>query len=194
MATINLAPSTHYIATARKRRRNLYILTSAIVIVMIGIWVGLTVAIKSTQNQKATFEASLASVETEIAKSSQVVERINAFEDRLTGLDQLLASRTSLTPFFQSLEQFLPPATTITHLVLSSKDNAVTVEASAPSLDDIAQAVASLNRTPNETFKSMTIEGSQRVDAKDDVPAHYDFSLQVQLQPRALATNRSNPS
>lgn len=194
MATINLAPSTHYIATARKRRRNLFMLTILVIVVMIGVWVGLAVALQSTKNEKATIDVSIASVETEIAKSSQVIDRIKAFEDRLTGLDELLINRTSLAAFFQALEKFLPPATAINHLILQADNNTLTIDASAPSLDDIAQAVASLNRNPNDIFKSVTIQESQRIEAQGDVPAHYNFSLLIQMQPRALSTNRTNPS
>lgn len=189
MATINLAPSTHYIAVARRRRQILFATSGGVVLLLILIWLGLFLLVKASESRVNDIQAQVAAVQTQIASSNADVDRIVAFEQRISGLDTLLKNRMTIGPFFTQFEKLLPPTISLVHVELGTATGEIQVDGRASSLDDVAQTVASLNRPDDPVFQAVTINQMVRKTSPTaGEPPFYQFQLTMHLKPNALAT------
>lgn len=144
MAQINLAPGSQYLSVVRRRRRILYILAALIAVVTVSAGLLLKILVSQAEHEKQAVRQELYSVETRIAQASAEVKRVQLFERRLETLDELLNNHQTWTLYLQELERLLPPGTVLTYIQGSHAMGAVEFSGSAPSLDGIAQALASL--------------------------------------------------
>lgn len=148
MATsINLAPGTQYLVEARKRRRRLFIVSAAIVIGLILIWLGLIFYQSQLINSAENTQASIRDVDAQIAKLDDESQRIVLFEKRLQGLNELLNNHTSWAPIFSDLEKLLPASTVLTSLALDNNGDTITMTGVTPDIDSVASTLASLIAT-----------------------------------------------
>lgn len=168
MATINLAPGAQYLASIRRRRRFLISLSTAVFVVTALAWLGAYLYLQSVEGNIAATQTRLQNLETQLAALQPDIERIALFEGRLTALKLLLDNHISWVPFLTEIERLLPPPTVLTSLVVVSDQGVVEVAGTAPDIDQIAQALASLTaeRQPAQLFNSGEIVNVQRVQGE----------------------------
>ncbi|MEX1111869.1 MAG: hypothetical protein WEC84_00240, partial [Candidatus Andersenbacteria bacterium] len=108
MPSINLAPGTQYIVEMRKRRRNLLLLSIVVVVLVGGVWGSLAWYHGSLIAKENEVDASIRTVNMEIAQLEEEAQRIVLFENRLVALDALLDRHITLDPLLGDLERLLP--------------------------------------------------------------------------------------
>ena len=188
MAQINLAPGTQFIAAARRRRRALY-LTGILLLLLVGVvWGGLYAWSGNLDEELQTQTVALEKLEAEITRAGETVDRIKAFESRLTALDALLDDHIDWAPVFAEIERLLPPATVITNLEVTNELQKISVQGNAPTVDAVAQTLASLRDTPaRETlFSNIDVSGVSRVGVRDEagveIASQYSFEVEFAIK------------
>lgn len=199
MATINLAPGAQYLAVIRRRRRFLFGTTSVVLLVTVLAWLGAYVYVKSIEGQIAGAQTELQDLETRLAALKPDLDRIALFEGRLTALQVLLENHISWIPLLSEIEKLLPPPTVFASLAVSQESGSVEVSGTAPDIDQIAQALASLTaaRQPEQLFTSGQITSVTRAQAAgaEGQPGtiRYGFSAKLFFDAQRLqAGNISN--
>ncbi|MEX2055018.1 MAG: hypothetical protein WD972_02450 [Candidatus Andersenbacteria bacterium] len=195
MATINLAPGTQYLTALRRRRRWLFILSTVITIVVMLVGVGLWLYSERTERAITVVQEELRGVETQIAAMGPEVDRINLFEQRLAVLDTLLQNHISWSPFFTDLERLLPAPTVLNELQVDIALQSATIVATTPTIDEVAQTLASLTSSPTRPtiFQATNLNNIKRVEsAIPDAPVSvvYSFNAKLPFRAELLKTSR----
>lgn len=191
MPSINLAPGTQYIVAARKRRRNLFVLSTGIVLVMVLVWTGLFVYRQQLQRTQDELATRLRSIEIEIAKLEEEAERILLFENRLVSLDALLDRHTSWNDVFTEVERLMPGDTSLVSFEVDAATGIVGIQGTTGNIDQVAVAFASLvNAEGHQSiFTKGTIANVRRVElAQPEAPPiiSYQFSGALTFDPGVL--------
>lgn len=185
MPQINLAPGTQYIVAAKRRRTMVYMASLVIIAAVLIAWGVVVIVEKTYENKLAAVKSDTVNVDTEIARLSTDVERVQSFEERLSALNGLLKSQVSWGVFLQNLEQYLPPQVILSELAIVDGGKQLEMQFSAPTLDDAAQAVASLRNRPgrNTLFPVVNISSAEIRQDKDEagqvIATRYVFSLEA---------------
>ncbi len=183
MAQINLAPGTQLIAAARRRRRSLY-MSGFLLLLLVGvIWSGLWVWENNVTQELEGNTVALQKLEAEITRAGDTVQRIESFESRLEALDRLLDERIQWAPVFAEVERLLPPATVITALRFHDEQGEIAVSGRTPTIDVVAQSIASLRDDPaRETlFSDVNVSNIRRVSRLDDSGAELGSEYQFEM-------------
>ncbi len=194
MATINLAPGTQYLATQRRRRTMLFGLSAGIVVTVGAVWIILFLLVQQQRDALAAAEQELAAAERKIAEAGPDVERITFFEDRLQAVDQLISSHVAITPLFKELERLMPTTTALTHVDMDTERGNIDVTGVTPTMDEIAQALASLSTSVGRAtlFPSAELSGVTRVEKKTEdglgTITEYQFTAKLPFNKSALFT------
>lgn len=191
MPSINLAPGTQYIVAARKRRRNLFALSTAIVLVLVLVWTGLFVYKQQLEGTSEQLASRLRSIEIEIAKLETEAERILLFEKRLVALDTLLNNHTSWNDVFTEIERLMPADTVLTGFEVQGQSGEIRMSGRTGNIDQVAIALASLvNSEGHQSIFTKGAVGSvRRVETEQpDAPPviSYQFSGSLQFDPNIL--------
>lgn len=187
MAQINLAPQTQFAAAARRRRRVLYIIAAGVLVVLLLAWLVLFGLRQRAQAHVTAVDESIASLETEITRLGDDVDRVASFEGRLSALETLLDQHVTWTPLLQEFERLLPPAVTLTSLEVSEGGSTIRIGGIAPNLDDIAQLLASLESGSDRQtlFGDVSLQNTFREEQINDegvvVSAHFVFNIRLTL-------------
>lgn len=191
MATINLAPTNEYSVAIQKRQRLLLIITGVVIVLLLTFWAILFFLTWQVGQQNEKRQATLSSVETEIAKLRDTAERVVLFERRLQSMDTLLKQHVSWDPLLREIERLLPPSATLQQARMRLDDGTITVNGSTPNLDELAQTVASLtSSTEHPTiFKTVTLTHSERheeVANNQVLSTVYNFGMEMSFDPQEL--------
>jgi len=188
MAQINLAPGTQFIAAARRRRRALYA-SGTLLLILIGvIWGGLFVWVQGAEEELQAEAVALQKLEAEITRAGDTVDRIESFESRLLALNRLLDDHIDWAPVFVEIQRLLPETTRIRSLDFQHEQNKITIEGRAPTVDHVAQTLASLRDTPaRETlFKDIEVGILRRTsvvgEAGEEIGAEYEFQAKFLIK------------
>lgn len=184
---INLAPETQFALVARRRRNLLFALSALVMVVMLAAW-GILALVQLTANQNLkTVQQELSRVENEISQREAIVQRIIAFEQRLAALDQLLTNHTSVNKLFTEVERLLPPASVLVSLATETNEGVVRISGRTPVLDDLAQALASLENQPGHGTLFNRVRFNEATQSEDTaVAVPYNFSAALYYDPNFL--------
>ncbi len=197
MATINLAPGTHYIIAARKRRQRLLAVSVGIVLVTAGGWGALVLKLKQTLLHQETLNAAVRTIDLTIAQSENEAKRVVSFEKRLIALNTLLNHHIVWNPIFTELERLLPPPIILLNANFNAESGKIDVKGITSDMDQVAQALASLHATPSRPtlFTSSTLGSVDRVDSRPnpDNPnggVTYTFNANLTFNPQATVPGK----
>ncbi len=196
MATINLAPGTQFIITARRRRRRLYLMALGIAVIFSLIWLGLVLYARHLQQSLDAVNSQLRQVQLEIAKLEPDASRIRLFERRLQGMDSLLKTHISWEPVLQDLERLLPAESVLTLFDVNKDTGRVSLDGITPNIDQVAVTLASLvNTESRETvFTSGSLQSVKREETAqgEDQPAvvRYVFSAELKFDPTVVRRDK----
>jgi len=193
MATVNLAPNTEYLLVARRRQRSIFTIVAIVAVILLVVWFIIFSLQSSLDNQIEDSRGRLRAIESEIARLASIAERIELFEGRLVGLDQLLASHINWDPLLKEIERLLPPTATLTHLTTQTTDGGLEMVGFINNLDQLSQALASLENEPQHSslFSSARLTSVTRepvVDSvsSDQIGERYQFTVQFKYNPEVL--------
>lgn len=191
MPSINLAPGTQYIISARKRRVRLY----AIAILVVGIfalaWMGLYAYQASLQKTDEGLQQKIRTADAQIQTLHNEAVRVALFEKRLGEVKNLLDNHVRWNPIFADLERLLPPDTVITSFDATSSSPKITVQGVTAQMDQVSIAVASLTAGGPQpsVFTSGSVKSIQRQEKpiEGQAPAvSYLFTLTLAFEPKIL--------
>ncbi len=192
MPSINLAPGTQYIITARKRRLRLYAITIAIIAIFLLGWFGLYMYVQILNSSSNKVKADIASVNQQIEALREDATRVAFFEKRLTDVSQILSNHVGWEKVFADVERLLPPDTVLTSFEATSGDSTITVQGITQNVDQVALALASLTESANHpsvfskgTVK--TINRQQQVGAEGTPVGVYTFTMTLEFNKSVLS-------
>ena len=153
------------------------------------IWGGLLAWENNVTQELEGHTVALQKLEAEITRAGDTVQRIESFESRLEALDRLLDERIQWAPVFAEIERLLPATTRISHLGFGSDLNELTVIGSAPTVDDVAETLASLRDAPaRETlFEDIEVGAVRRKEqgiesSAESLPPRYEFEIKFAIK------------
>jgi Tfp pilus assembly protein PilN len=198
MPQINLAPESQYLLAARRRHRRAYIIASVIVLLAVVAWGSAYAFERRAAGNLDEARQELARIQTEISRLGDASKRVSAFEQRSAALGSLLESHLSWAPLLSELERLLPPSTVLSRFSAKSTSSVVEFSGRAPSLDSVAQAIASLTTRPDRqtmftrgSVAAARQAGSTGADGQP-VESHFDFSGSLEFQPDSLRLGSVN--
>jgi Tfp pilus assembly protein PilN len=196
MATVNLVPSTQYLAAARSRRSFLLLSAAGIVVVLALAWGALLLWGSMVDKQLADAEGRTNALQTKLAAAEPAATRISLFENRVGLLAALLKKHTAIDPLLVELEKRIPTTVSLNSLTLSASPGSMALNGVAPTPDDVAQLVASLNSTPTHPtlFTHIQLGSIERKDVTQDgqaVGTNYVFSLSGVFNPTDLQVSKT---
>lgn len=192
MAQINLAPDVQFMAAARKRRQQLFLIAGVLGVLLLFIWLALLALRANSFNQLQKAEQELSAVEAELTRLGPDVARIEHFEARLASLDSLLDMHVRWVPLLSDLERLLPPTISLKRFEVTSDAHEAKLIGLTANLDEVAQTLASLiSSTDRPTlFTSGHISSANRATVIVDgatVGNQIEFSAQLKVaSPPAL--------
>lgn len=192
MAEINLAPGTEYLALATRRRRRIFGITAAIILLVAAVWGGLFLLQSSYQKQHQDLTQQLSSVEAEIMRLGEQAQRVKLFEERLSAVAGLIDTHVAWDPFLKELERILPPPATLTRLEVDVRGHTVELSGQTPDVDAVAVTLASLASTPARptTFATAALDSVTRLEQTNPdgqlVGVRYEFTAHLTLDPKHL--------
>jgi Tfp pilus assembly protein PilN len=191
MATnINLAPGTEYIIAARKRRTRLYLISVAIVVIFTIAYGVLFFYVQALEQKNTDIQAGISVASADLHKKNDIVIRVAEFEKRLTQTKALLDTHVYWESLFADLERLLPTDTVLTSFEAKSTDTTVSIQGTTPSIDAVAQAMASLSAGPAHAsvFKNGIVKSVSRADQKNGevTSTRYSFVMTLEVDPVTL--------
>lgn len=193
MPSINLAPGTQYIITARKRRMRLYAIAFAIIGIFLLGWLGLYMYVRILTSSSANVQAQVASVDQKIQALRDDATRVSLFEKRLVDVAALLDNHIGWDKVFADLERLLPADTTLTSFDATNGNSTITVQGKTANVDQIALALASLTAGVNHPsiFSKGTVTSIQRQETTNGegapVTVVYAFTMTLEFSTDALS-------
>ena len=192
MATINLAPGTQYLTAIRRRRRFLYGLSAVVIALVVLIWATLFFMNQAAARNLQEAQGELSALERRIAEAGPDVERITLFEQRLAAVDSLLDRHSKYSVALLEIERLLPPPTVLTNLNIDTRLGVADIVGKTPTIDEVAQTLASLATTPGRTtiFKEAELQSILRNEVKTgDVVTgvEYVFKARLPFNPSILS-------
>lgn len=191
MPSINLAPGTQYIITARKRRVRLYGIAVAIIVIFLLGWLGLYMYVRSLTASSEEVKAQITSVDQKIQALREEATRVSLFEKRLTDVSHLLDSHIGWDKVFAEVERLLPGDTVLTSFDAVSDSSTITVQGTTQNLDQIALALASLTSSKNHPsiFERGSVKEIRRQDQKvgEATVTVYTFTMTLEFNNEALS-------
>lgn len=191
MPSINLAPGTQYIISARKRRVRLY----AIAILIVGIfalaWAGLYMYQASLTKTDEGIQQKIRTADAQIQTLHNEAVRVALFEKRLGEVKNLLDNHVRWNPIFTDLERLLPSDTVITNFDATSDSPTITVQGVTAQMDQVSVAVASLTAGGSQpsVFTGGSVKSIQRQESPVEGQAptiSYLFTLTLAFDPKIL--------
>lgn len=191
MPSINLAPGTQYIITARKRRLRLYAIAVAIIIIFLLGWLGLFMYVQVLTSSSEDVKNQLAVVDQKIQTLRSEASRVAFFEKRLTEVSQLLDNHIGWDKVFADIERLLPADTILTGLDATSGRSALTIQGKTQNVDQIAVALASLNEEQSHPslFRNGIVKTIQRQEQQNGEAntVLYVFTMTLEFNSEALS-------
>lgn len=191
MPQINLAPESQYLQAIRRRQRRIYFVSLLIILLTLIAWGGFAYTESQSEKKLRAAEDELASVETQLAAMGDKAVRVASFESRTADLGRLMNMRRSWIPLLDEIEKRLPPSAVLTSLHASASNPTVQIIGHASTMDEIAQAFASLTRAGGE--QSVIADGSVesvaqfREEGSEDQPGAEKMGFSGRLEVNASA-------
>lgn len=191
MPSINLAPGTQYIISARKRRVRLYAIAVVIIGIFALVWVALYTYQASLTKADEGLQQKIKTADAQIQTLHNEAVRVALFEKRLGEVKNLLDNHVRWNPIFADLERLLPPDTVITSFDATSNSPKITVQGVTAQIDQISVAVASLTAGGQQpsVFTSGSVKNIQRQEnaVEGQAPSiSYSFTLTLTFAPKIL--------
>lgn len=194
MATINLAPETQYRLNAEKRRRVVLLFAGAVIGLTLLLGAILWIVAAQTDRRLKDTAGRLRTVETEIARLQSTADRVLLFEQRLTAFNTLLDHHIVWDPLLREIERLLPAPAVLTQLSFEASEGVAHLAGRTPSLDDIAQTLASLTAKPPHTtlFSRAELKSATRQQDAQVTPGvvTYGFTADIMFDPAAVKSRR----
>ncbi len=191
MPSINLAPGTQYIITARKRRVRLYVIAIGIALIFLLGWFGLFMYVRILKASSNDVKTQITSVDQKIQALHDEATRVAFFEKRLTDVSQILDTHIGWDKVFVEIERLLPADAVLTTFDAASDKSAIIIEGTTQNIDQIALALASLTDSPSHPtlFKKGTVKTIQRQEQKNGDVSNivYAFNMTLEFSSDALS-------
>jgi Tfp pilus assembly protein PilN len=191
MPSINLAPGTQYIITARKRRIRLYGIAIAIFTIFALGWLGLYTYVAILTKSSEDVKAKITVVDQKIQALNEEAKRVAFFEKRLVDVSQILNNHIGWEKVFGDVERLLPPDTVLTAFDATNGSSTITVQGTTQNVDQIAVALASLTQDVGHPsiFASGSVKTIQREERKegDIASVIYKFTMTLEFDSSALS-------
>ncbi|HLC49161.1 MAG TPA: PilN domain-containing protein [Candidatus Andersenbacteria bacterium] len=191
MPSINLAPGTQYIITARKRRVRLYSI-AILIITIFFIWgIGLYVYTRILTATSNTIKTEIGTVNQKLSQLRDEATRVELFERRLVEISQLLDVHIGWDRVLAELERLLPADTILTSFSGASQSPTIQLEGATQNIDQVALVFASLTKDKNHPslFERGSVKEIERQSQQTgDGPAilTYTFSMTLEFNVDAL--------
>lgn len=191
MPSINLAPGTQYIITARRRRLRLYAISIGIAAVFLLGWFALYMYVRILESSSNSVQANIARVDQKIQELHDDAVRVAFFEKRLAGVSKLIDSHIGWEKIFSDMERLLPPDTVLTSFEAASGNSTISLSGTTQNIDQVALALASLTEDAGHlsVFKRGTVKTIQRQEQKNAEGASvvlYTFTMTLEFNKASL--------
>ena len=188
MPSINLAPGTQYIITARKRRVRLYSIAALILTIFLVWGIGLYVYTRILTARSDAIKTEIGTVNQKLATLRDEATRVELFERRLVEISQLLDVHIGWDRVLAELERLLPADTILTSFSATSQSPTIALEGTTQNIDQVALAFASLTKDKNHpslfergTVKEIQRQSQQAGDAAATVLHTFSMTLEFNV-------------
>lgn len=189
MPSINLAPGTQYIMTARKRRVRLYSIAAVIILIFASWGIGLYVYVRILTAKSDGIKTEITIANQKLSKLREESKRVELFENRLVSVSKILDSHISWEQVFAELERLLPLDTVLTSFSASSTSPTIVLGGITKNIDQVALAFTSLTKSNGHPtlFEGGTVNEIKLQNRNEVLPNDlYTFSMMLQFNTAAL--------
>lgn len=189
MPEINLAAEVFRARLMARRRRLLYVVSVALLLVLVGAWGIPLWFTRNTRQQIQVVETDITGIEARLTERRDDARSIVLFRRRLSLLRQRIGARIGWSKVLSMLERLTPPDVVYRSLGGSADGGAIDATVVVSSLDVAADLIASLQYGPDEAEKLFGIVEITEVQAIESPgeAGTYLVHLHINVNPSAFA-------
>lgn len=194
MAQLNLAAEVFRSQVMARRRRVVYGVAIALLLLALGAWGLPAFLTRSLEQSIARADREIATLDARLRARREEVRPVVLFLRRLEMLQQHLGDHVGWSPVFGELERLTPPNAQFTGLAGSAESGQLTAQVVVPTVDAAADFIASLQnvRGTNETpFGAVDVKSVSIAEGTG--PQGYTVSFTAPVPKELLRLSARNP-